>query len=64
MICLTSVVLVDFFGISLIAKAYGNLVFFRGIGFLSGPPIGGEKNIFFAALVYFDGHRSDHRAIR
>ena len=41
MVCLTSVILVDTFGVATITSAYGNMVFFRGLGFLAGPPLGG-----------------------
>ncbi|GAV05489.1 hypothetical protein RvY_15614 [Ramazzottius varieornatus] len=41
MVCLTSLVLVDSFGVATIASAYGNMVFFRGLGSLAGPPLGG-----------------------
>lgn len=54
MFALTTVVLVDFFGVTIFSTLYGNIGIFRGIACLIGPPFGGkslEKLIFLLLAI-------------
>ena len=55
MFALTTIVLIDLFGIQLFGPIYGNIGFLRGLAAVAGPPFAGElsRSIFIQKITKF-----------